>query len=381
MAATRRNGQIASCEPCRKSKLRCDHSTPICDRCARRGKSELCVYHPAPLTRQKSPLDGSATPRPRKRLHVEGQRPEIVVEKNNAPSLQSPDSTATGIRSYGSEGILRDQQIANWTRKRSSFSTPGFLGLTSYSAVFSENEGNLGVATHGSAELGARDFSSIDAGSVLEDDPRQVQLGAQLLLLLDDLELYERIAETWFEVSEGCVLGTPIIRMMFKFLKETYHAWIKDSTDRYSSMLAFSKKIFDNGSNSIDFNSSTTPREYISLISGLNTRWEIIGLVFSIMGLGAVLAPPWDSIFKREGKPIVDKKDLGIVATAAGDICLQFCDNGGIVNDPLSWLLFQHSHLLTLVYGDNGGSSICFVSHWRPASNVLNRLPPVAKTR
>lgn len=46
----RRNGKLQSCEPCRKSKLRCDHTTPSCGRCVRRKRAEQCVYHPSPLT-------------------------------------------------------------------------------------------------------------------------------------------------------------------------------------------------------------------------------------------------------------------------------------------------------------------------------------------
>jgi hypothetical protein len=46
----RHNGQLQACEPCRKAKVRCDHATPECSRCARRSLS--CVYHPAPMTKR-----------------------------------------------------------------------------------------------------------------------------------------------------------------------------------------------------------------------------------------------------------------------------------------------------------------------------------------
>lgn len=48
----RRNHSLASCEPCRKSKIRCDHKQPVCASCRRRGRELLCSYHPAPLTKQ-----------------------------------------------------------------------------------------------------------------------------------------------------------------------------------------------------------------------------------------------------------------------------------------------------------------------------------------
>lgn len=47
----RRNGKASSCEPCRLSKVRCDHRRPICSRCYTKGRQAQCIYHPAPLSR------------------------------------------------------------------------------------------------------------------------------------------------------------------------------------------------------------------------------------------------------------------------------------------------------------------------------------------
>lgn len=48
-----RNGKQASCESCRKAKLRCDHALPVCTRCQQRRIPNQCFYHPAPLTRTR----------------------------------------------------------------------------------------------------------------------------------------------------------------------------------------------------------------------------------------------------------------------------------------------------------------------------------------
>ena len=47
----RRNGKQQSCEPCRKSKLKCDHVLPRCGRCIQRKIEYRCVYHPAPMSK------------------------------------------------------------------------------------------------------------------------------------------------------------------------------------------------------------------------------------------------------------------------------------------------------------------------------------------
>ncbi|KAI1104014.1 hypothetical protein F4804DRAFT_342100 [Jackrogersella minutella] len=62
-SSRRRNGSQASCEGCRKAKIRCDHSKPICSPCRRRGLGSQCWYHPAPLTKQRD-FQGPTPPTP-----------------------------------------------------------------------------------------------------------------------------------------------------------------------------------------------------------------------------------------------------------------------------------------------------------------------------
>ncbi|PYH41776.1 uncharacterized protein BP01DRAFT_376808 [Aspergillus saccharolyticus JOP 1030-1] len=60
----RRNRSLASCEPCRKSKIRCDHGKPTCASCHRRGLRAQCWYHPAPLTKNRTSQRHSLTTPP-----------------------------------------------------------------------------------------------------------------------------------------------------------------------------------------------------------------------------------------------------------------------------------------------------------------------------
>ncbi|EFR02296.1 hypothetical protein MGYG_05294 [Nannizzia gypsea CBS 118893] len=56
----RRNGTIASCEPCRKRKTRCGHERPVCNSCQQRGLSSTCFYRPSPVKKGRSNLRGTA---------------------------------------------------------------------------------------------------------------------------------------------------------------------------------------------------------------------------------------------------------------------------------------------------------------------------------
>lgn len=45
--------RIASCEPCRLSKLACDHRRPACSRCVTREIDNQCVYRKNPFKRNR----------------------------------------------------------------------------------------------------------------------------------------------------------------------------------------------------------------------------------------------------------------------------------------------------------------------------------------
>jgi hypothetical protein len=91
----RRNGKQQACEPCRKAKIACDHSLPVCERCKRRRVVEKCVYLDKPMTK--------------------GVVPEVTGERSKSESLvggsirKSIDSTS-GIIRNGVSGRERDER-------------------------------------------------------------------------------------------------------------------------------------------------------------------------------------------------------------------------------------------------------------------------------
>lgn len=102
----RRNGKLQSCEPCRKGKLRCDHSLPTCSRCTRRRKPDACVYHPAPLTKGRQPSLGSSRSPPVVTIEpLLSQQPETshpqTIASPPGTGLVSP-SQSSGLDASGS---------------------------------------------------------------------------------------------------------------------------------------------------------------------------------------------------------------------------------------------------------------------------------------
>ncbi|GFF44932.1 LOW QUALITY PROTEIN: hypothetical protein IFM46972_07666 [Aspergillus udagawae] len=253
---------------------------------------DVCVYHPSPVTR-------SWYPEP----------------------VSSPTKPANSD--------------INSDKKAQSVTPLGTLGLTSYSGVSSENEEDVNGILAPLRTLEHRRASL---------SQKQVQLGARLLLtLFENLSLYETITENRLDNSpearphdlyslERCPQNPGIVQDA----KERY----------YENLLGWSQKLFDERSQLIEVGPSTTPEEYLRRVSN---RWEGIGLVFSIVGQGAILERDWKSVSQLADAASADQRSLGVLAATARDACLQFCDDSGVVHDPLGWLLYQHIRLLTLV--------------------------------
>ncbi|KAF2163517.1 hypothetical protein M409DRAFT_57409 [Zasmidium cellare ATCC 36951] len=104
-SARRKNGKDASCEPCRKSKIRCDHARPICGRCRQRSLHSQCFYHPAPLSRKK-PASSAA----------QSQDTVISTHAEETSVPESIPSTATATQSANVTHLKGFSSVLNRTR-------------------------------------------------------------------------------------------------------------------------------------------------------------------------------------------------------------------------------------------------------------------------
>ncbi|KAJ5249133.1 hypothetical protein N7468_000584 [Penicillium chermesinum] len=318
MVTLRRNGLPSSCEPCRKSKLRCDHQFPVCERCIRTKKADRCTYRLSPSTSTPS----------RKRV-------------SKAPLVTSTPGSKPDATMIPLESSRPDRPAA----KRRLSQCESF-GMTSHFALFQESTDHLGASP---LSLPHRDPDDpVISSSALAVESNDVRQGSHLLRLLRDLPVYRKVAEGWLEsTDDGDFFGRPLVEQIFGNLEEFSgeHSSQCDS----SALTIRSREIFHKFSERIPLSPSMTFQEYMSKMS---CRWEIVGLVFSFVGLGAMLAENWDSMF--EGRPIIPRRELAHLAMSATETCLRFCNEAGVLNDTLSWLVEQHTYCMTLIHGDRG---------------------------
>ncbi|KAL2782755.1 hypothetical protein BJX66DRAFT_345549, partial [Aspergillus keveii] len=327
MATLRKNGQQPSCEPCRTSKLRCDHSTPVCQRCVARNRTEQCVYHPCPLTKPRDTR----------------QRKEQVRAKRNSSAAES-----ITVNNIGTTELLDWVETAPSVTSRGSrqFHSSG-EGSADSGFLTPISGSNASDDVSLSLESRANSMSHTCAPPV---DAKDVEIGAQILAFFEHLPLFADVIDLRFDIFDGSVYSPHLMRQSLALLKSLYRETLggTGANGRQSRLLAWSRTIFQNTAKAIDTHPEMTLSEYVPLIAA---RWDTIGLVFALLGTATYQINQNDPVLKREGMPGKDKHGLRKIAMAASDMCIQFSHKLGAMTDPLFWATLQRTVFLNEMHG------------------------------
>ena len=198
----RRNGKLPSCEPCRKSKLSCDHVSPVCGRCQKKRTPQICTYHPAPMTGAKRTTDNS-TQSHSKRPRNDATNPP---DQNGYPKSSQSPGGYKGLPAHHKQvdEVIHRHAPSPEAAKIAGDTREGYLGPTSYGAVFRESQLLDGESERTSASPPA---TSVDPfgrpnGPCDLEAPKHVDEGVDILHLLPDYSLACRLLDRYYEVSD-----------------------------------------------------------------------------------------------------------------------------------------------------------------------------------
>ena len=239
---------------------------------------------------------------------------------------------------YTSPSLLEDKV------PDSSPPVPGFLGPTSYSAVFTEGQSHLSKEDGNlSNEINVRGWQSSVPPSW---DADRIKEGAEVLSLLADLSKYKSISN---RQDEMCLSDyTHYISDCIALIPST----LKDSHGQPWCLTALSHNVFTRTSNPRLMDANMSLREYPSFLMGENLCWETVGLMLSALGLSAVLMDTVNTY--EDSHPEPNWKDLAQRLVRAGDQCITFCEQYGQLKDTGVTLIMANFILHTQVYGDAG---------------------------
>lgn len=304
----RRNGQFASCEPCRVGKLRCDHGRPVCARCTRRKLESRCYYHPAPLSRRT--------------------RQDFVAADLSAQQYAT--------RTAYSNSHLRDHVSGNTWR-----GAPDTTASTSREELVRHIDG-----THH-----PQDPSSLPSEharhSQTEPSLRWRAQCADLVGCLIHLQKFHHIRELvsgYYARTPLALVPSQVIIPALSAVGNTLrqHGLSDSKPPDHQRCNRLAEAVLVATAAPITVTSSLAPGDYMSMFTADNVRVEFLGLVLSIAARACLQDRKyWQNV------PGVSVPDMFRASTT----CLQLAREVAQVNDVLIWLGQDHAMLVSWLEG------------------------------
>ncbi|KAL5334335.1 hypothetical protein BJX70DRAFT_378628 [Aspergillus crustosus] len=327
--AIRRNGLLQSCEPCRKSKLKCDHGRPICGRCTAKNITQRCFYHPAPMTRQDVGAKSQAQP--------QGQRQVKRPRTESSISSSPPSTIPLPVQVQHQHQHLRPDQPSI---------TPGYLGSTSFSAVFSEHR----------TDLAFEEDSSLSASALAKSNDRlRLESGLEVLKFLYRSPICDTLIRTFYSGHLLAVVSYALMEPVLDSLKRTFEELKRESNsndDLEGKLRDLVLRISRNSAHPLTSHAAMTVKEYCASFTDGNLRWEVIGLVLATAGTASMSTSDSEPEFVRAAPDAHARDMLRAQIVEGSNICLGFCDSSASVNELLGFFQYNDMLLKTQYYGD-----------------------------
>jgi len=355
---TRRNGLPLSCEPCRKSKVRCDHQGPQCSRCISR--KIICVYNLAETTR------AGQTPKRYQRHASIGLTTSNVARSPvvNVPTARPSHSenivttSASPAHSTGTNGSSETiKRVALFHKQGASY------GPTRFSAVFSENQTTFASAIQDVIEPPAGSLiSSPTQGVDAKSEPLK-ELAIETLLSFPSLRTCEALLQDIDFIHDVWVSPT----MVRHCLGQVWSQYGEKLHDRSrDSVWAIAKDFHENGKHPVPSADVEREFDWMNWFSGPNLRWEMIGILFVWAGMAFKRKQEWDPLFALPEQQGRDRQTTADRMRECVLACLKFSQDFSEISDINVCLMKNSVKLQSIIISDE--CEYIFVFPWAQVS-------------
>lgn len=311
---TRRNGKKQACEPCRRRKVACDHSYPVCRRCRRRPNGEANCYYAA------ATQDASA--------------PSISEQPENESSLGAATSREPSLQSrhFGPDDRLWSSPAAR--------APLGFFGPTSFPAAYEETETSLAAQLTRGENVPPSPSSTTAPSMVDIQNMVNMDQGANWLAIKVLQAIPEKPSSDSFHShasSDGWVrkIGERLITSTW----ETFGSYLRDRGN-VIKLRELGSMICINTRRSLK-EDQDDPQAWIETFSGPNLRWEAIGMMFLYTALGELSAS-----MTAESRKVLER------CTEFCSSCITLANMGGSSGSLMLFLMYKRSVLHACMHGE-----------------------------
>ena len=265
--------------------------------------------------------------------------------KDGQPMQDEPGSRRRSAQDRASPKPSRDTLEIHDERRGDPPHIPGFLGSTSYSAVFTEGESSISLKEQEkSPEVDYYDRNSL---RLPRYGPTKIQEGAEVLSRLGEMSIYGPVLTKRYALQSLEALA-PFVPDCIALIPENFAE--KCRGKEFLTRLSY--ETFEQTSTLIPMESDLKFKDYPSFLMGDNMGWEIVGLMLTAAGIAAMSVYEINAF--DEADLHIDWKKHAQDMVRAGDQCISFCECFGHLNDIGISLIFLNFILHTQVYGDAG---------------------------
>lgn len=297
-----------ACEPCRTSKLACDHGQPTCSRCSDAGKANLCTYRGDAFARRPT----------RKNARPSSFRPR------EDSSLQETPTYLTG-RSLPSSGAPAPKH---------AYPNPGYLGPSSHKSIFDS------LPTYANDSVSGETLAKSDDHILVRDSVETLRM----LLEIGPLDRLVSLVDVWLSRGSNLSLAGPLVQSCSHSASEILTSRPADD----NTLIHRAKLLLENSSKPLEFERGSRFDDFCNQTSGPNTRWETMGLF-----LLAVCRATYDILYFN-GLYDLEQQARSVRESAmkTANRCLEICHQLDCLNDISLILQYESWIVHSWVRGD-----------------------------
>lgn len=172
----------------------------------------------------------------------------------------------------------------------------------------------------------------------------------RLVQLLRPLRLYEDLVTDKYYRSSFTVIPAPLVLTPIRLLRTHWdrEGWPQEGLG--------SRITQNTATQLIKVEANMTTDQFCHLFTGANLRWEFVGLIFAMAGLGASVSTS-SPLFSLNGKDEISSDAFAIEMAAASHACLEICRQYDNVNDLVVWLNYAYFVLASNIMGETSNAN------------------------
>lgn len=217
----------------------------------------------------------------------------------------------------------------------------GFQGITSNFTILTEGLGILDPDPSG--------LESVEQQEDIVVTSARITQGCKVLSFFENRDIVTSFIDKWHNLGE-CTDNVVAGDISKEWIAQLwlFHGDTLASGDS-ARIRRLSERIWRNTLIPLEFDGKTTMVEYARLGSGLNLRWDVLGLIATCIGLAVIETPLSDPIFEAAG---VSRSCVIGKMQEIAEKCLMFCRYCEVLDDMFIWLLLEYSELIYALKGN-----------------------------